>query len=420
MHRLRIALWLGILVATTLALVPDANAQYFGRNKVQYEDFNFQTIKTNHYNIYFYPEEEQAVKDEARMAERWYDKHSATFVHSYDNKPLIFYANDADFQQTNVIEGQIGQGTGGVTEGLMDRVIMPLTGVYAENDHVLGHELVHTFQYDYAQSALGGGLEALSRAPLWLVEGMAEYLSIGHYDPHTAMWMRDAVLQEELPTIEQLSTDTRFFPYRYGEAYMSFIAGHYGGDRAVAELFKRTAAIGLDSAIAEVTGLSADSLSALWARETRDYYTPLMQGRTLPENAGRLVLAKSIDAGDMNIAPALSPDGRYVAFLSSRSLFEIGLYLADARTGEVIRSLTSRGTDPHFDAIRFINSAGTWSPDGRRFAYVVFAEGDNRIEILDVNTRDVDRSIRVQGVGAMQNPAWSPDGRYIAFSGIHG
>ena len=53
------------------------------------------------------------------------------------------YADHPDFQQTNVISGFLDQSTGGVTESLRNRVIMPFTGVYAENDHVLGHELVH-------------------------------------------------------------------------------------------------------------------------------------------------------------------------------------------------------------------------------------------------------------------------------------
>ena len=36
----------------------------------------------------------------------------------------------------------IGQGTGGVTEASQNRVVMPLTGIYEDTDHVLGHELV--------------------------------------------------------------------------------------------------------------------------------------------------------------------------------------------------------------------------------------------------------------------------------------
>jgi hypothetical protein len=42
---------------------------------------------------------------------------------------------------------------------MRDRVVMPFTGVYAENDHVLGHEMVHVFQYDIASSPTSGGFQ---------------------------------------------------------------------------------------------------------------------------------------------------------------------------------------------------------------------------------------------------------------------
>ncbi len=142
---------LALSVASTIGAVGPASAQYFGQNKVQYEQFDFRSFETDQFEIYFYPEEQQAVEDAARMAERWYDRHSRTFLREFQKKkPLIFYANSPDFQQTNAVRGQLGQGTGGVTESIKERVIMPLTGSYGETDHVLGHELVHSFQYDIA------------------------------------------------------------------------------------------------------------------------------------------------------------------------------------------------------------------------------------------------------------------------------
>ena len=49
-----------------------SSAQYFGRNKVQYERFDFKVLATEHFDIYYYPEEEAAVRIAARMAERWH------------------------------------------------------------------------------------------------------------------------------------------------------------------------------------------------------------------------------------------------------------------------------------------------------------------------------------------------------------
>ena len=113
---------LGLTVTATPAL-----AQYFGRNKVQYENFDFRSFRTENFEWYFYPEERQAVEDASRMGERWYRRHSRTFLREFhERKPIIFYANDADFQQTNVISGSIGQGTGGVLGENVGRFIIRL------------------------------------------------------------------------------------------------------------------------------------------------------------------------------------------------------------------------------------------------------------------------------------------------------
>ena len=411
---------LAVVLFWSLLITFPAAAQYFGRNKVQYDDFDFQVLRTEHFDIYFYPEEEQAARDAARMAERWYRRHTRTFLREFkERKPIIFYANDADFHQTNVIGGSIGEGTGGVTEGLKQRVVMPMTGSYAETDHVLGHELVHSFQYDIGLSREDTIRFALGALPLWLMEGMAEYLSVGRVDPHTAMWLRDAVIRDDLPTLEQLSRDYRYFPYRYGQAYLAYIGGKYG-DVAVTSLYKLAGRVGLDTAMVYTIGITPDSLSREWIRQVKSIYTPLMEGRDDVPAGARKVLAEDLDAGEMNLAPAISPDGKYVAFLSELDLFNINLFIADAETGEVIKRLKSGNADPHFDAIRFINSAGTWSPDGKKLAFVTFVQGDNEITVFDVDRRDIERRFAVAGVSALSNPAWSPDGRSIAFTGLDG
>ncbi len=423
------------------APVQEAVAQYFGRNKVQYDDFDFRVLKTEHFDIYYYPEAEEGVRDAARMAERWYTRLSTILDHEFDErKAIVLYADDADFQQTNVISGQIGQGTGGVTEGFKQRIVMPLTGSYADTDHVLGHELVHQFQYDMSQR--NGQFANFIQLPLWIVEGFAEYLSVGREDAHTAMWMRDAVLRDAFPTLEQLSRDPRYFPYRYGQAFWAYVGGTYGDEGAV-NLFKTSLAMPLDSAIVSVTGLTPDSLGARWGRQVAETYAPFMQDMEAPpyinegrfdiavlearldslgvtEMAGRRLLARELDGGNVNVSPVVSPDGRYVAYLSDQDLFGIDLFLADARTGEVLKKLGDVSSDGHLDALRFINSAGTWSPDGQKFAFVVFVEGDNEIAVLDVGTREIERRIRVTDIGAIKDPAWSPDGRQIAFVGIKG
>src|SRR6188472_996573 len=100
-RRFPVACLLAFLVCVA-AVVP-AEAQYFGRNKVQYKDFKFEVLKTEHFDVYFYPEERDSATRVGRMAERWYARLSHIFGHQMQSRqPLMLYASHPDFEQTNV------------------------------------------------------------------------------------------------------------------------------------------------------------------------------------------------------------------------------------------------------------------------------------------------------------------------------
>jgi len=419
MYKMSVLRWILPVFLLSLVIVNESSSQYFGRNKVQYDDFDFKYIQTENFDIYYYEEMEDVIMDIGRMAERWYHRLSQLFDHEFsERKPIIFYADDADFQQTNVIRSFIGEGVGGVTEGMKNRIVMPIAGNYADTDHVLGHEIVHVFQYDIARTT--EGRFNIQGIPLWFIEGMAEYLTLGHDDAFTAMWLRDALARDKFPTVRRMTRDPgSYFPYRFGHAFWAFVGGTYG-DHVISEMYRNAGKVGVEGAIKTVIGVSADTLSIMWKEKVKEEYESFLEDRVKPEDTGQRILARDIDAGDVNIGPAISPDGEYVAFLSERDLFGIDMFLADAHTGEVLKRLVSADTDSHFDALRFINSAGAWSPDGKQLAFIVFQQGENRIAILDVDSRRITQRIRLPGAGTVSNLSWSPDGYTIAFAGMKG
>src|SRR5712692_11198515 len=115
------------IAATILLLVSESpvSAQYFGRNKVQYKKLDFQVLKTEHFDIYFYPSERDGIDIAARLAERWHARLERLLEHRLRGRqPLVMYASHTDFEQTNVIQGELGEGTGGVTEPLRRRIVL--------------------------------------------------------------------------------------------------------------------------------------------------------------------------------------------------------------------------------------------------------------------------------------------------------
>jgi WD40-like Beta Propeller Repeat len=392
-----------------------AHAQYFGQNKVNYQTFSWRTMHTEHYNIYFYPAESLAVADAARMAERWYVRHSLAMRDTFTKKPIVLYADDPAFQQNN-IAGYLPEEVGGVTEPSRSRALLYFSGSYWDANHVIGHELTHVFQFDIA-GAQRGGLSAVERLPQWSIEGMAEYMSLGRYDPNTTMFLRDAALRNDLPRIKKLNSP-KYFAYRYGEALWAFIGGTYG-DSVIPTIYRASLRSGLEGAVRSVLGITTDSLSKLWIASIKTQLLADAKTRTLPDNLGTQPFGK-LSLNTFDLAPEISPDGSKVALIRFRGLPFQDLLVADATTGKVLHHLTSPNSNPHFDVLSWTNASGSWSPDGQRIAVPAFANGRVEIEIFNVNNGSDERHITVPGVDQVLAIAWSPDGRQLAVAGMSG
>ncbi len=412
-----------LLAALACGVAQPAGAQYGGRNKVQYRTFKFEVLKTRHFDVHFYAEKRAAAAQAAQMAERWYARLAQIFAHELvGRQPLILYASHPDFEQTNVIEGEIGEATGGVTESLRRRIVLPLSASPAETDHVIGHELVHAFQYDigtYNPNSLVIADRGIDRLPLWFLEGMAEYLSVGAIDSNTSMWMRDAASQPTLPTIRDLS-NPKYFPYRWGQALWAYIVGRWG-DAALGALLRTACATGNAEIALDINlGLRPDELSAQWHQALREAATAVNSSTRRPGNYGRVLQEGRNELVTYDVSPALSPDGRLLMFLSQRDVLSLDLFLADARTGRILRKVVNTALDAHFSSLQTVNSAGAWAPDSRHFAFPVVQGGKAGLAIFDAVSRVIEQEIKFRDIGEIYCPSWSPDGRSIVFSGLQG
>jgi Tol biopolymer transport system component len=417
---------LALLIAGSASV---AHAQlYFGQNQVQFDKFRWKVLETEHFLVHYYPEEADIINDAARMAERSYARLSRLLNHQFrEKKPIILFRSRTDFGQNNVT-GDLGEGTGGVTEALRHRVLMPFTGDFQSFEHVLAHELVHAFQYDiFARGRAGNGLQTLAQVqpPLWMMEGMAEYLSLGPGHVLTQSWMRDAALNGSLPSIQQMTFfPNRFFPYRFGEALWEYVGNRWGDD-VIGEILNATPNVGVERAFKRELGLSLEELSDEWREAMQVKHLPAVAklDRARKFSDALLNQRKSGGLAQLFIAPAFSHDGKYIAFISLGSYLKgevfPDLWLGDGETGKRIKRLVKSAIDPDFEELRLLYSASSFSPDNRSLAFTAQKNGKDVLYVMDVRSRKITKTFDKWPLDVVMNPSWSPDGSQIVFSGYN-
>ena len=420
---LRFVASLALLVAGGATL---SAQNYFGQNQVQYDRFKWSELETEHFIIYYYPEEAAATIDAGRMAERSYARLSRLLDHQFrEKKPIVLFSSRTDFGQNNVT-GDLGEGTGGVTEAARHRMLLNFTGDSKSFEHVLTHELVHAFQYDiFARGKAGNGLQALAQylPPLWFAEGMAEYLSLGPSTSITNAWMRDAALNGKIPTIEQLNDNPdKYFPYRYGHSLWTYI-GQKWGDEAIGQIMNSVPSVGVERAFRRELGISFEDLGREWREDLQTRLLPAVGAMDRPRKFAQPLLTGTKNGGEIFLAPALSGDGKNIAFLANGSFLRgqvfIDLWLGNAETGKRTTRLIKSEVDPDFEELRLLYSQSSFSPDGRQLAVTAQSHGKDVLYLVDVEGSHRKTPLDL-GMESITGPTWSPDGKRIIFSGATG
>jgi TolB protein len=123
-----------------------------------------------------------------------------------------------------------------------------------------------------------------------------------------------------------------------------------------------------------------------------------------------------LENNDWNFRPAWSPDGKQIAFVSDKSSTFPTLWLMNAADGSGRHVLATPGLQQEAaDSL-------AWSPDGSQLAVTLFNEpGPTQIGIVPLGStgRQTGRMLTSLPGGAL-DPAWSPDGAWLAFAGHDG
>ena len=392
-------------------------SQDFGQNKVQYKDFNWNYIRSPHFDVYFYEQNREIALFTIEASEDAYEQISKHLRWTI-KKPIsiIVYNSHNDFQQTNVVDSYMYEGIGGVTELFKNRVVLPFEGSYDQFRHVIHHELVHAMVNDMMY---GGSIQGIItgkirlRIPLWVNEGLAEYLSM-NWDTKSDMIIRDMAIHEQMPPVEQLDA---YMAYKGGQSVWRYIASTFGREKVGEILLEMKYSQNAEKGFKRALGMDFDDLTEKWHKYLKKEYWPDVAGREEIEDIAKRLTDHKKDENFYNISPAISPDGSYIAMLSDKSGYA-DIVLIDALDGKRVKKLIKGNRSIDFEELKWLQPGISWSPDGQKIVIASKSGSSDALFIVHVESGELQKL--TFDLDGLFTASWSPDGNKLAFVGNRG
>jgi Tol biopolymer transport system component len=400
---------------------PQWYGQGFGKNKIQYRDFDWEIYHSPHFNVHYYKAEEAQLQKVVSFAESAYDQLSREFNFQIQEPiPLIFYATHSAFEQNNVILNFIPEGTGAFASPVRFRMVLPIDLPDPELMELILHELTHIFEYQMLfQGSLAKGVA--TSPPLWFMEGLASYMAKDE-TAREKMYLRDAVVNDQIPSVR--ADFGGFFAYRFGHAVFDFIEERWGREGLLDFLYEVRNTIGsrVDRAVERAFKLEPEEFDIEFRRWLRKKYLPQLLETGEPGDFGRVFRVER-DPNTQEISPSASPSGDLVASFSVIG-GDVDIVLFDAEKRTYLRNLTKGFTNEYqylvTQELRLGRAMGrdlSFSPDGNRIAAFAKRERGRSLLLIDVLRGKIDEVIDTPEVEQQLAPSWSPDGKKIVFYG---
>jgi len=411
-----------LLILFLLLIFSEGQAQftYFGKNKVHYEKFNWFVLKTEHFDIYYYPEITEIAEIGALIAEEGYNELKVKFNHQILYRiPLIFYNTHIHFQQTNTIPGLLPEGVGGFFEFIKGRVVIPFEGSIEKFRHVIKHELVHVFMLNKIRRIQQDfRLTSETLPPLWFVEGLAEYWSTD-WDSQAEMILRDAVLNGYAVGLNEIDkVSGTYLMYKLGQLLMHYISKTYGEHKILMLMENSWKSSNFEDVWKYTFGVDYKEFDRDWLYYLKKRYYPIISDRDLPGYS----VNKLTNSG-FNFSPVFyeKKNESSIYYLGNirgyTSIYRIPFVKEGERKFSEPQLVLQGESSDEFESLHLFRTSFGISRDGR-IVFTSKSKGRDKIYIFDINQNKITLKLSFDEITSISNPSFSHDGKKITFSAI--
>jgi WD40 repeat protein/surface antigen Omp85-like protein len=413
---------LALAAIVLLGCATSAHAQGFGKNKVQYESLDWSVLDTPHVRLHFYAEEESLARRLAAFAESVCVEYDGRFrLQKRHQVPILLYSTHHLFQQTNATPELLTEATGGLTELIKGRVLIPHNGSWARLAWVTRHELTHWYMLEKITRVMREHRRSQNYlGPLWFTEGLAEFCGT-HWDADAEGLMRDAMLSGESRRLTRSDDITgTVLMYKEGQSFLLWLAEQKGANKVFDMLDQWYRADDFETLFRLVVGEPLAKADGEWYEaQRRHFYPAVATARVVSEAAQRLT-----PRGHYNLGPRVvhntSPADtalRFCYFRASESGIDLMMSVPDPahRGKRREQRLLRGGLTPQFESFHLFQNRPCASASGL-IALTSKRGGRDALYVIDGARRRVLKRLEFPHLVAVTDPSFVPGDTGVVFT----
>ncbi|MCP5050038.1 MAG: BamA/TamA family outer membrane protein [bacterium] len=403
-----------VFFVLTFMAAPAAFSQYnfyYGKNKVQKQNYKWNHVETAHFKIYYYTQKERLIRKIAAASEQAYDVISDYLNVKVKRKiPMIFYSTQFDFYLNN-ISGYLPFGVVAFAEPTSYRMVVQGDASFDELMETITHELGHIFEYEI----LGNRSRYIS-PPLWFMEGFSDFITF-KWDQFSLLTVRDSVLTDRIPLLTkygQLNAPGlgNRSPYDFGHVVFEFLEEKFG-KRGIKKLLYAARGGSLFRGrrnLLRVFDYSPKMFNYDFGKYLRKRFKDFFNKEN-PEDYS-YVIGPDVPF-TYSFSHQISPSGELLAILTANmKVRQLQIILISMKDGKVIKNLTP-GFTTKYDTINLnFNPVGgqsfAWNKASNQIAFFVTKEYTNYLIVLDVLNGKVLKKIKIRKLQKPTSPVFHP------------
>lgn len=384
----------------------------FGKNRVQYDDFEWQFYRFDKFETYFYTGGKDLAVHTANYANRKVKEYEK-FLDFYLNERIQFivYNKQSHFRQSNIgLTTNENYNIGGVTRIVGSKVFIYFEGDYDLFEKQIDAGVLRVLVY---QMLYGGNWRevlrnsALLSLPEWYINGLISYLTVPN-DPLVNARIKDGILNEDFKRFNSLSNEDATVA---GHAMWQYIAETYGKNVISNILYMTRISREIDDGFLYVIGVPFEDLYEEWISFYKgEYianadvsYNSLGDQASIKIRKNRLYQNFSIDR-----------NGKYFAY-STNKLGQYKVYLYDIQAEKRIKVFQ----DEHkLDRIQdYSYPIVEWHPSGKLLTFITEDKGQVLLHTYNIEEKST-ATKPIFKIEKVLSYDYLPDGRQFIFSGV--